>query len=98
MVCENALYRSIPQAPSCLLSYILSLRTLGLYSNTDVNREVTRPKNALLLFRRYLLKKKPIAPFPPLCFIINAKPPDGQLYYFAYGPEMNPNRYCFTSR
>lgn len=41
---------------------------------------------------RYLLKKKPIAPFPPLCFNINAKPPDGQLYYFAYGPEMNPNR------
>ena len=33
------------------------------------------------------------APFPPVCFTINAKPPAGYLYYFAYGPNMNPNRY-----
>ncbi|KAL4218620.1 hypothetical protein ACF0H5_021210 [Mactra antiquata] len=33
------------------------------------------------------------APFPPLCFTINARPPPGYLYYFAYGPDMNPNRF-----
>ncbi|WAR30495.1 LOW QUALITY PROTEIN: hypothetical protein MAR_033037 [Mya arenaria] len=31
-------------------------------------------------------------PFPPLCFQINARPPAGYLYYFAYGPDMNPDR------
>ncbi|XP_052221007.1 uncharacterized protein LOC127837733 isoform X2 [Dreissena polymorpha] len=30
--------------------------------------------------------------FPPLCFTINARPPAGYLYYFAYGPDMNPHR------
>ncbi|XP_071481714.1 uncharacterized protein [Diadema antillarum] len=34
----------------------------------------------------------PLAPFPPLCFKINARPPPGKLYYFAYGPTMNPAR------
>ncbi|XP_060555277.1 uncharacterized protein LOC132716115 isoform X2 [Ruditapes philippinarum] len=33
------------------------------------------------------------APFPPVCFKINARPPKGYLYYFAYGPDMNPNRF-----
>ncbi|XP_041480806.1 uncharacterized protein LOC121428316 [Lytechinus variegatus] len=33
-----------------------------------------------------------LAPFPPLCFKINARPPPGKLYYFSYGPTMNPNR------
>ncbi|XP_064616189.1 uncharacterized protein LOC135480309 [Liolophura sinensis] len=32
------------------------------------------------------------AQHPPLCFRINARPPTGQLYYFAYGTEMNSDR------
>ncbi|KAL9988441.1 hypothetical protein ACROYT_G002886 [Oculina patagonica] len=47
---------------------------------------------------RYATKRKHVAPFPPLCFNINAKPPEGQLYYFAYGPEMNPNRMAIYLR
>ncbi|KAL3872141.1 hypothetical protein ACJMK2_040092 [Sinanodonta woodiana] len=35
----------------------------------------------------------PVPPFPPLYFSINARPPKGYLYYFAYGPEMNPDRF-----
>ncbi|XP_046547907.1 LOW QUALITY PROTEIN: uncharacterized protein LOC124257808 [Haliotis rubra] len=35
---------------------------------------------------------KPSAPFPPLCFSINARPPQGYLYYFAYGADMNNDR------
>ncbi|XP_038045613.1 uncharacterized protein LOC119720130 [Patiria miniata] len=35
----------------------------------------------------------PAASVPaPLCFKINAKPPPGFLYYFAYGADMNKNR------
>jgi hypothetical protein len=34
----------------------------------------------------------PIAPYPPLCFKINARPPQGYLYYFAYGTDMNAER------
>ncbi|XP_070582003.1 titin homolog isoform X2 [Ptychodera flava] len=34
----------------------------------------------------------PLAPFPPLSFRINAVPPVGKVYYFAYGADMNPNR------
>ncbi|XP_030833399.1 uncharacterized protein LOC586284, partial [Strongylocentrotus purpuratus] len=33
-----------------------------------------------------------LAPFPPLCFKINARPPPGKLYYFSYGATMNPTR------
>ncbi|XP_048245117.1 uncharacterized protein LOC124119811 isoform X1 [Haliotis rufescens] len=36
--------------------------------------------------------EKPSAPFPPLCFAINARPPQGCLYYFAYGADMNTDR------
>ncbi|XP_056011493.1 uncharacterized protein LOC125679536 isoform X3 [Ostrea edulis] len=32
------------------------------------------------------------APFAPLCFTVNARPPDGYIYYFAYGADMNPSR------
>lgn len=36
------------------------------------------------------------ATFPPLCFTVNARPPQGYLYYFAYGPDMNPDRFtCY---
>ncbi|XP_013386410.1 uncharacterized protein LOC106155919 isoform X2 [Lingula anatina] len=35
----------------------------------------------------------PVAPYPPICFRINAKPPEGHMYYFAYGTDMNPNRF-----
>ncbi|XP_078604259.1 uncharacterized protein LOC144878002 isoform X2 [Branchiostoma floridae x Branchiostoma japonicum] len=34
----------------------------------------------------------PAATFPPLCFQINALPPPGHLFYFAYGADMNPDR------
>ncbi|XP_069122481.1 uncharacterized protein [Argopecten irradians] len=34
----------------------------------------------------------PIAPFAPVCFEINARPPKGLLYYFAYGTEMSLSR------
>ncbi|XP_060065807.1 uncharacterized protein LOC132546127 [Ylistrum balloti] len=34
----------------------------------------------------------PIAPFAPVCFEINARPPKGYLYYFAYGTEMSLSR------
>ncbi|XP_021358965.1 uncharacterized protein LOC110454007 isoform X2 [Mizuhopecten yessoensis] len=34
----------------------------------------------------------PIAPFAPVCFEINARPPKGYLYYFAYGTEMSISR------
>ncbi|KAJ8321201.1 hypothetical protein KUTeg_001243 [Tegillarca granosa] len=34
----------------------------------------------------------PIAPFAPVCFKINARPPTGYMYYFAYGTDMNPAR------
>ncbi|CAH1785850.1 unnamed protein product [Owenia fusiformis] len=34
----------------------------------------------------------PIAPYPPLCFKINARPPPNYIYYFAYGSDMNPHR------
>jgi hypothetical protein len=53
-----------------------------------------------MLAQKVILKEKnpkeegpePIAPYPPLCFRINAKPPPGCLYYFAYGLDMNPDR------
>ncbi|KAK6167265.1 hypothetical protein SNE40_021338 [Patella caerulea] len=32
------------------------------------------------------------APFPPLCFSINARPPPGYVYYFSYGTDMNKDR------
>ncbi|XP_061164129.1 uncharacterized protein LOC133173191 isoform X2 [Saccostrea echinata] len=32
------------------------------------------------------------APFAPLCFTVNARPPEGYIYYFAYGADMNPSR------
>ncbi|XP_041370233.1 uncharacterized protein LOC121384077 [Gigantopelta aegis] len=35
---------------------------------------------------------RPSAPFPPLCFSVNARPPPGCLYYFSYGTDMNINR------
>ncbi|GFR79755.1 AIG2 family protein [Elysia marginata] len=31
---------------------------------------------------------------PPLCFKLNARPPKGFLYYFAYGPNMSRDRLC----
>ncbi|KAI8518508.1 hypothetical protein Bbelb_045250 [Branchiostoma belcheri] len=34
----------------------------------------------------------PASTFPPLCFQINALPPPGHLFYFAYGADMNPDR------
>ncbi|XP_033763631.1 uncharacterized protein LOC117344863 isoform X3 [Pecten maximus] len=34
----------------------------------------------------------PIAPFAPVCFEVNARPPKGYLYYFAYGTEMSLSR------
>ncbi|XP_033099157.1 uncharacterized protein LOC117102836 [Anneissia japonica] len=36
--------------------------------------------------------KSPIAPLPPVCFRINARPPPDHVYYFAYGENMNQNR------
>uniref|UniRef100_K1Q2W1 Uncharacterized protein n=1 Tax=Magallana gigas TaxID=29159 RepID=K1Q2W1_MAGGI len=43
------------------------------------------------------IKRKPnpsqSAPFAPLCFNVNARPPDGYIYYFAYGADMNPSRW-----
>lgn len=45
----------------------------------------------------FRIKRKPnpsqSAPFAPLCFTVNARPPDGYIYYFAYGADMNPSRY-----
>ena len=35
----------------------------------------------------------PICPHPALSFTINARPPQGYMYYFAYGMDMNPDRY-----
>ncbi|KAK7094900.1 serine-rich adhesin for platelets-like isoform X2 [Littorina saxatilis] len=37
-------------------------------------------------------EKEPAAPFPPLCFAVNARPPPGYLFYFAYSTYMNPDR------
>ncbi|CAL1534306.1 unnamed protein product [Lymnaea stagnalis] len=31
---------------------------------------------------------------PPLCFQLNARPPVGQLFYFAYDQNMSPDRIC----
>ncbi|PFX21196.1 hypothetical protein AWC38_SpisGene14322 [Stylophora pistillata] len=67
------------------------------FANDSTDLEVVA-KTMTLSESRYDTKKKPIAPFPPLCFSINAKPPEGQLYYFAYGPEMNPNRMAIYLR
>ena len=36
--------------------------------------------------------KSPIAPYPPLCFRLNSRPPPGHLYYFSYGLNMNHDR------
>ncbi|KAK3088094.1 hypothetical protein FSP39_014597 [Pinctada imbricata] len=48
------------------------------------------------LGQRNLVTAKPVppvtAPFAPLCFTINARPPPGYIYFFAYGPNMNPYR------
>ena len=37
-------------------------------------------------------ESKPLAPMAPLCFRVNARPPEGFLYYFAYGMDMNISR------
>jgi hypothetical protein len=34
-----------------------------------------------------------LSPHPPLCFKVNARPPRGYMYYFAYGMDMNPERF-----
>ncbi|KAK7496999.1 hypothetical protein BaRGS_00011735 [Batillaria attramentaria] len=34
----------------------------------------------------------PVAPFPPLCFAVNARPPPGSLFFFTYATYMNPDR------
>lgn len=56
---------------------------LEIVANT---KEIQKPK----------IKRKPnpsqSAPFAPLCFTVNARPPDGYIYYFAYGADMNPSR------
>ncbi|XP_071155002.1 uncharacterized protein [Mytilus edulis] len=49
--------------------------------------EISKPKQV-----KKLVKKEPVAPFAPLCFTLNARAPTGYLYYFAYGPDMNPSR------
>ena len=36
---------------------------------------------------------QPIAPHPALASTINARPPKGFMYYFAYGMDMNPDRF-----
>lgn len=90
---EAVVNRKLHGLRECQLSFILYLKFANFRVIFQYGREhYSSPKNTFFLFCRYLLKKKPIAPFPPLCFNINAKPPDGQLYYFAYGAEMNPNR------
>ena len=38
-------------------------------------------------------REPPVCPHPPLCFAINARPPLGFCYYFAYGLDMNPDRW-----
>ncbi|XP_022328128.2 uncharacterized protein LOC111127310 isoform X3 [Crassostrea virginica] len=50
-------------------------------------KEIQNPKNKL-----GKLSSSKTAPFAPLCFTINARPPDGFIYYFAYGADMNPSR------
>ncbi|XP_076090634.1 uncharacterized protein LOC143062752 isoform X2 [Mytilus galloprovincialis] len=49
--------------------------------------EISKPKQV-----KKPVKKEPVAPFAPLCFTLNARAPTGYLYYFAYGPDMNPSR------
>ncbi|XP_052093379.1 uncharacterized protein LOC127729595 isoform X5 [Mytilus californianus] len=49
--------------------------------------EISKPKQV-----KKPAKKEPVAPFAPLCFTLNARAPTGYLYYFAYGPDMNPSR------
>ncbi|XP_050417602.1 uncharacterized protein LOC126831043 [Patella vulgata] len=39
-----------------------------------------------------LIEDEDEAPFPPLCFSINARPPPGYVYYFTYGTDMNKDR------
>ncbi|XP_067661023.1 uncharacterized protein [Haliotis asinina] len=70
--------------PTCLdlgQHYISDKRDLKVVATT---KELSKQK----------VKKadKPSAPFPPLCFSINARPPQGYLYYFAYGSDMNNDR------
>ena len=42
--------------------------------------------------KKKIQRTEPLAPFAPVCFEINAKPPAGFLYYFAYGTDMNIDR------
>ncbi|XP_077987040.1 uncharacterized protein LOC144441359 [Glandiceps talaboti] len=76
-------------------------KQLDVWELKSVKSNEDQPENLEVVAKpKTLVKPKiprtdisvPVAPFPPLSFRINARPPDGQLYYFAYGAEMNPNR------
>ncbi|KAK3593726.1 hypothetical protein CHS0354_013623 [Potamilus streckersoni] len=102
MVCDH-----LPNAESQKLNSEASeemnplLRLKKLRQRPKVGEERTSPDFQLVATAKMLSKPRnqkkdragPAPPFPPLYFSINARPPRDYLYYFAYGPEMNPDRF-----
>ncbi|KAI0239021.1 hypothetical protein LSAT2_010223 [Lamellibrachia satsuma] len=72
-------------------SYIIALCNvaipdLGQLSVKAQMKPLSKPRSQPSL-------QDPIAKYPPVCFRVNARPPDHHLYYFAYGMDMNPDRF-----
>ncbi|XP_064649845.1 uncharacterized protein LOC135501590 [Lineus longissimus] len=66
--------------------------TANQQTEENAKLEVVANTKTILKPRSEPEDSTPVAPYPPLCFKINARPPQGYLYYFAYGTDMNAER------
>ncbi|ESO89583.1 hypothetical protein LOTGIDRAFT_234205 [Lottia gigantea] len=61
-------------------------------SSSGIGLEIVATRKEIFSPTGQSLDEDKAVPFAPLCFTINARPPAGYLYYFAYGTDLNHER------